>query len=338
MMNALSLSPLNLNKELHAKIAACRLVQEHILFVMLNGCLLPTLSELNKLPAEAVITDAQQGWTLTLSDQCEFEFPLHLLCLYDAEQSSVNTTKQIILGKNAKLCLLEEHFALTSAALFSARLTTKILLENNAYLEYYKQQSHQSAKYSSEIFIEQQQDSNLHHIDFSLDNSFVENKMQIKLLAAGASCRSNGLYHTLFDQQFIQHQLQIDHVAPRTQSAMLYKGILDQQSQAKFYGRVHVAKDAQKIRAEQANHHLLLSPKAQAFSKPELEIYADDVQCKHGATTGEIDQDALFYLRSRGISEADALQIMLRGFAEEIVQSIKNRAIRLHLQHVLGVC
>ncbi len=120
----------------------------------------------------------------------------------------------------------------------------------------------------------------------------------------GAECRTGGFYHLHHDNQYIDNHIDIDHVAPRSNSEMLYKGILDNKSRAVFNGRLHVEKDAQKIIAYQANHNLLLSNDAEVYSKPELEIYADDVKCKHGATTGQLDQDAFFYLRSRGIARS----------------------------------
>ena len=125
------------------------------------------------------------------------------------------------------------------------------------------------------------------------------------------------------------------HAAPHSQSDMLYKGIMENKSRAVFNGKVHVEKNAQKILAQQANHHLLLSQQAEAYSKPELEIYADDVKCKHGATTGQLDQDALFYLRARGIEEADAVAMLLQGFSDNIMQRITHQGVKMRVQEMV---
>jgi len=116
---------------------------------------------------------------------------------------------------------------------------------------------------------------------------------------------------------------------------MLYKGILNKKSQAVFNGRLYVAKDAQKIEAQQSNHHLLLSADSEAYSKPELEIYADDVKCKHGASTGQLDPETIFYLRSRGISQSEAIQMILRGFADEVLQDIHHDSVKTRMQERL---
>jgi Fe-S cluster assembly protein SufD len=127
----------------------------------------------------------------------------------------------------------------------------------------------------------------------------------------------------------------IHHTMPNTHSDMLFKGILENKSRAAFTGRVQVAKEAVKVVAHQANHNIVLSNTAEVYSKPELEIYADDVKCKHGATIGQLDQDALFYLRSRGISQADATNLLLRGFADDVIQRISHPDIKYHIQSMV---
>jgi Fe-S cluster assembly protein SufD len=124
----------------------------------------------------------------------------------------------------------------------------------------------------------------------------------------------------------------IDHVAPHTTSRQLYKGILGGSSRGVFHGRVVVRQDAQKIDAEQSNRNLLLSREALVNSTPQLEIFADDVKCKHGSTTGQIDPLALFYLRSRGIAEAEARSMLSRAFANELVERVRVGAVREALE------
>ncbi len=152
----------------------------------------------------------------------------------------------------------------------------------------------------------------------------------------GAACQASGFYHLHRAHQYIDHHVEINHVAPHTNSEMVYKGILDNQSRAVFNGRLFVKKDAQKIVAHQANHNLLLSNRAEIYSKPELEIYADDVKCKHGATTGQLDQDALFYMRARGIGYQEAVNILLQGFADEIIDRVHHKGVKMRVKELVS--
>jgi len=155
------------------------------------------------------------------------------------------------------------------------------------------------------------------------------------LLEKGAQCQTGGFYHLREANQYIDNHIEINHEAAHSSSDMLYKGIVDNRSRAVFNGRLYVKQDAQKILAHQANHNLLLSTQAEVYSKPELEIYADDVKCKHGATIGQLDQDALFYMCSRGIPYADAVNILLRGFAEEILDRVTHAGMKKRVQEAL---
>ena len=163
---------------------------------------------------------------------------------------------------------------------------------------------------------------------FNMGADFARDDVAITLQQTGAKCHTSGFYHTSRDNQYVDHHVDVLHAAAHTQSDMLYKGIIDKKSRAVFNGRLHVAAGAQKIQAVQGNHHLLLSASGEAYSKPELEIYADDVKCRHGATTGQLDQDALFYLRARGIPYKEAVHILLKSFAEDVLQRIQDKAIQ----------
>ena len=140
----------------------------------------------------------------------------------------------------------------------------------------------------------------------------------------------HGLYLLNRDQQKLTNQIHIDHEAPLGKSSMVYKGVLAKKSQASFNGRVHVPKEGQYASAHQANHNLLLSKDAKVHTEPQLEIYADDIKCTHGATVGQLDQESLFYLRSRGIQENDALKLLTDAFTAEIMNKITDPLIRQH--------
>ena len=156
------------------------------------------------------------------------------------------------------------------------------------------------------------------------------------LKESGADCHTAGFYRLKTDKQYIDNHITIDHIAPFTSSEMLYKGILENKSRAVFNGRLHVGNQAKKILAYQAHHNLLLSNKAEVYTKPELEIYADDVKCKHGATTGQLDHDALFYLQSRGINRSEAMNMLLKGFAGDIMQRVIHPDIKAHIEKMVS--
>ncbi len=158
----------------------------------------------------------------------------------------------------------------------------------------------------------------------------VRNALDVRLEGERASCRLDGLTLT-HGSQHVDNQTSIEHLSPHTTSAQRYRAVLDGQSRSVFSGRVHVAADAVKADADQSSRSLLLSEKAEADSKPSLEIWTDDVQCRHGATVGQIDEAALFYLRSRGLGEEAARRMMIEAFAAEIVATAQPRELRAYL-------
>ncbi len=180
------------------------------------------------------------------------------------------------------------------------------------------QQESTRAIHMENIFVTQHQDSAVAINHLTVGASFSRDDALVTMAEPGAVCQTGGFYHTTRDGQYIDHHVDVKHAAPRTNSEMFFKGIIDKKSRAVFNGGLYVAAGAQKINATQQNHNLLLSNAAEIYSKPELEIYADDVKCQHGATTGQIDQDALFYMRARGIDQQTAMNILLKGFAFKI--------------------
>jgi len=157
----------------------------------------------------------------------------------------------------------------------------------------------------------------------------------LAVLDRGADCTLNGLYVTR-DRQHADNRTTIDHAQPHATSHELYKGILDGQSSAVFNGKIIVRKDAQKTDAKQTNKNLVLSEGATINTKPQLEIFADDVRCTHGATVGQLDQESIFYLQSRGIGHEDARAMVTYAFAQEIIDSIPHGPFREYAGHLLS--
>jgi Fe-S cluster assembly protein SufD len=183
--------------------------------------------------------------------------------------------------------------------------------------------------------VNQRQDSTVHLHTLQVGARLGREDVYVNLLARGATTRVNGFYGLLADDQHLDNHVQIEHCSPHGTSEVLYKGILDKKSRAVFNGKIHVHKDAQKTQSLLANHNLLLSPTAEINTKPELEIYADDVKCAHGDTVGQLDADALFFLRSRGIDEPAARQLLTSAFAADVLLSVTEPAIKQRMTDLL---
>ncbi len=168
----------------------------------------------------------------------------------------------------------------------------------------------------------------------TLHGALLENNFDVKLLGKSAVCELNGVY--LVDgTQTINTNVQMNHLVAGCLSSQLFKGILDDRAKATFSGRIVVAKDAQKTEAYQANHNLLISPEAKVYARPQLEIYADDVKCSHGATSGRLDENALFYMRSRGIGEQEAKLLQQLAFVYDVLEKINNQHLRQRLSDLV---
>lgn len=261
---------------------------------------------------------------------------LQLLHIADAGNTFIAQPQLFIqVGSESHLEWVDEYVS-TQPNAYCMNVLTQVNLANDAQLTLYKLQTENAlATHIATTFIHQEKNSQATITQFGFGASFARDDVVVELLAEGAACLSAGYYRLREPKQYIDYHLDIQHKAPRTKSEMLYKGVLDVPSRAVFNGRLYVGKDAQKILAYQANHHLLLTPNAEIYSKPELEIYADDVKCKHGASTGQIDPDTLFFLRSRGISVSEAYSMVVRGFGEEILNRVEDSTLRTRIEEML---
>ena len=196
------------------------------------------------------------------------------------------------------------------------------------------QNEHNDSDHSVRFSIDVARGGHLRINVITLHGAMLENEFNVKLSGEGASCELNGAY--LVDGcQKIKTNVMMNHLVPECYSKQLFKGILDNDARATFTGRIVVAKDAQKTEAYQANHNLLISPSAKAYAQPQLEIYADDVKCSHGATSGRLDENALFYMRSRGIGEGEAKILQQQAFVHEVLENINNEQLRNRLNDLV---
>jgi Fe-S cluster assembly protein SufD len=348
-----------------------RLQRENsFLLVFVNGYFMPMLSDGDKLPKGVIACSldkamqehadlvkahwlpqgeisnypfanlntamCRDGLFFYLPTSIHLSAPLHLLSLtLDTKAFIAHPHHVIVLGEESKLVLLEEYFSLADHT-YMMNVMTHIVADKGAQLDHYKiQHEAKQAVHLAHTFVQQKQQSHVTFTNFSSGSSFARDEVIVRLQESGADCHTGGFYQLRDDNQYMDYHIDIEHEAPFCNSEMLFKGIVDKKSRAVFNGRLQVNKGAQKTMAYQANHNLLLSKEAEIYSKPELEIYADDVKCKHGASTGQIDEEAIFYLRSRGIDRDQAIAILLQGFADEILQRIAHTGIRARAEECL---
>lgn len=277
-----------------------------------------------KLPFAALNTAlAHEGVFIKVAKNTENSEPIQILNIIDAskEPTFINSRNLIIAEESSKVHIYNRTATIGSNdAVYN--VSTEFYLAENSNVNYYNYQNDTNHSYvinNSSAY--QSRDSVFTDFTITLDGRFVRNDLRTKLDDKNIESNYWGLY-ILNENQHVDNHTFVDHAKPHCQSNEYYKGILDGKSKGVFNGKVYVAKDAQKTDAYQQNRNLVLSDFASMNTKPELEIYADDVKCSHGATTGRIDEAVLFYMRQRGISEKEARAIIQYVFAMEIVEKI----------------
>lgn len=252
------------------------------------------------------------------------ERPVVVLNISDA--SETNTLAQprnlIIVEEQASATIIEAYYATGTHASFT-NVVTEAYVGCNAHLEHYKIQQQAGESYQNNFTqIFQEADTNINHVTLTLDGTLVRNNLHFYMNGERCNSLLYGLYVT-DGKDFVDNHTRVDHAKPNCFSDEKYKGILKDQSTAVFNGKILVHLDAQKTNAYQRNQNILLSEEATVNTKPQLEIFADDVKCTHGATIGQLEEEQLFYLRSRGIPENVARKILLNAFADDIAEKIK---------------
>ncbi len=278
---------------------------------------------------------AKDGYFLYVPKNVIFEYPIQIINLLKSETNTLSTQRNLIViepGANAQLILCDHTL---NSNQYLSNSVTEVFVEENANLDYYTiQNQHNKSASINSVFIHQEKNSNVTTHTVSLHGGFIRNNLKITI--AGENAEANMFGMAFLDKdQHIDNATQVIHAKPHCQSNQIYKYVLDNKSTGAFSGRIHVERDAQKTNAFQRNNNLLLTDTALMQTKPQLIIDADDVKCSHGATVGQIDEDALFYLRSRGIDEDKARMMMMNAFAHEVVQQIKVEALRERIDELI---
>jgi Fe-S cluster assembly protein SufD len=271
----------------------------------------------------------RDGAVIRIADGVRVERPIHVLCLSSlhGEPYVMHPRIVISLGEGSRATVVKSFLGPSGGTYFLNAVTT-VLLDAAASLDLTKvQRESQQAYHLERLDVRTARGATFTHHSISLGARIARNDLNVTLDGEGAECSLFGLYEVA-GQQHVDHHTSIDHVQPNCTSRELYKGVLDGRSRAVFDGRIVVRPGAQKTSAMQTNKNLLLSKEALVHTKPQLEIFANDVKCKHGATIGQLDEGVLFYLRSRGIGLAEARRLLIHAFAGEIVDTITTDAVR----------
>lgn len=275
---------------------------------------------------------AADGVVLRLQAGLKLDKPLEILHITqnDANSRLANINHCITLEKGAKLNLIERYVSMADTR-HMTNASIRIDLAESAELSHYRIQDESDAAMHIGYATARQDSGSCYQIfSISLGSLLDRHEVSQSLEGADAHCEMKGLYIGR-GKQHIDNYTTVVHASPDASSDEFYKGILNDRSRAVFHGRIRVNPDAQHTDAQQQNRNLLLSTDAEADTKPQLEIYADDVKCSHGATVGYLEADAIFYLRSRGLSEAEARTILTEAFAAEILDQIELAPVREYL-------
>ena len=297
------------------------------------GSCLPEATHGFSLLNTAYIND---GAYIEVPAGCELEHPIELLFVVDGntDAQTAQPRNLIIAGDNSRFTIIEHYISLGDLKTVTNTIS-EVLAQPGAKVDHYKlQQESDLAFHISGLYVVQDRDSEVVNHNITLGASLARNDIRFKLRGSNAHCGMNGLYLGS-GKQHIDNHTQIDHAVPHCTSDEFYKGVLTDRARAVFHGRIVVHPGAQRTDAQQQNNNLLLSKDAEVDTKPQLEIYADDVKCSHGATVGQLDSSALFYLLSRGIERNLAHSLLTFAFASDVISRVQLPELRDALEGLL---
>ncbi|MCM8529432.1 MAG: Fe-S cluster assembly protein SufD [Lentisphaeraceae bacterium] len=275
----------------------------------------------------------KQGIFIEVAKNVAVEKPLHIVNIGSRENTVSMTRNIIVVNTGAELEIFEDFISQGDAKTFSNPVTD-IHLCKNAVLRHTKNQSQNTNSFHiASIRVSQERDSSYFSSVLTSGSAISRLNLDTELNDENASCDFKGLY-AIKGSQLADNHTVMNHNAARTFSDQLYKGILDDRSRGVFNGKVFIAKDAQQVESAQLNKNLMLSKSARIDTKPELDVYADDVKAAHGAAIGQLNEEELFYIQSRCISKDDAMAMLVHGHMEEIIATVKSESIRTYLEKI----
>lgn len=279
---------------------------------------------------------ANDGVVVYVPANKTIEEPIILRMIADVQESNtgVQLRNLIVVGKNAEVKIAEAYRTIGKSAAFS-NVVTELYIAEDARVDYYKVQNENNASaHIGTTLVHQKDKSYFHAATFTINGGFVRNNLNLILDGQHIDSHMYGLYIPNSKQHIDNHTM-VDHRKPNSVSNELYKGILMDKSTGVFNGKIFVREDAQKTNAYQNCRNVLVSDSASMNTKPQLEIWADDVKCSHGTTTGQLNDEAVFYMQSRGIPKKEAIRLQLLAFAEDVVSKIKIDTIHDYLEELI---
>ena len=351
------------------QIEHTKFISDAINIVIVNGVLNEELSNIKKLPIGLQILSIEEannngefqkhyskhadvtadsfiamntslaigGVFIHLAKGSIIETPIHVINISSAKENTIiNSRNLIVIEENAQATFIESFQTIDSSAKTFTNALSEIVVAEHAIVDYTKFQNENEHGYLvNTLQVSQHAQSVFTTNTITLSGSLVRNNLNIVLYGEHIETHLNGLYLTNGNQVVDNHTL-VDHRKPNCNSNELYKGIIEDESSATFNGKIFVRKDAQKTNAFQSNKNILLSDDGTINTKPQLEIYADDVKCSHGTSTGKLDADKIFYLRARGLSELSAKKLLMHAFASEVVDAIKLDSLREYIEEQIS--
>ena len=280
---------------------------------------------------------AKDGAFIYAAKGTEVNEPVHILYISDSREESYlcQPRNLFVAEEGANIKIAEEYYSLGEKHSFT-NVVTEIYCGANSNLERYKIQNEGDNAYNiNTTKVMQEKDSRFSDTTVSWGGAITRNNLCALFNGTNTECHFYGLY-LLKGKQHVDNHTLADHAMPNCYSNELYKGIIDGNATGVFNGKIMVREDAQKTNAYQSNGNILLSPDATIYSKPQLEIFADDVKCSHGATTGQLNEDEMFYLQARGIGKEEARVLLLNAFAGDVIDSVKIDSLREKLEKTLS--
>ncbi|MEZ4720416.1 MAG: Fe-S cluster assembly protein SufD [Flavobacteriales bacterium] len=269
----------------------------------------------------------EDGAYIKVVANTRIEKPVCILNIAQGTKQASNVRNLIHIERGAEISLLHQFEGDQNDGSFS-NAVTEIFVDENAKATYYLIENEgPSASGINATYVEQKRDSHYTQVTVTKSGKLVRNNIHASITGEGCETNMMGIYFTS-DRQHVDNQTYADHQKPNCNSNELYKGVMTDRSTGVFNGKIMVHQDAQKTNAFQSNQNILLSDAATINTKPELEIYADDVKCSHGCTVGQLDEEAMFYLRSRGLGKEAAHRLLVQAFAADVIEVIEHAAIR----------
>lgn len=352
-----------------AQIAHTKFLKDAIHLVIENGVFNPALSSIKALPKGLRIVDIKEaandntfanayaihadihadpfialntalangGVYVHVADHAIIEIPIQIIHVSSASSNNiVNQRVFIHVGKQAQVQLIQSFESVDTKAKTFSNTVTELVIEERAIVNHYQIQDEQTYGHLMNTTQTYQKANSVFSTNtFTLSGAFVRNNLNMVLDDERIESHLNGLYLTNGVQIVDNHTL-VDHRKPNCVSNELYKGIIEDKSSATFNGKIFVRKDAQQTNAFQSNKNILLSDEGTINTKPQLEIYANDVKCSHGTSTGKLDEDKIFYLRARGLSELSAKKMLMHAFASEVVEQVALEELRTFIEEKIS--